>query len=366
MKLETATAFVYRGLTVEERFRLILQNFKDDKPQNMDLLDHAPEKQTTRLNRLIGLMNAANGDLAHLAVILHERAQAESLRLSWLQWAHICAAEAQVFQMYFDRCAAEPVTESEYKMKEEEARKAFVPVEECANIIAEEFHAYDNADYETHEDGFSAPTDEAWYRVRDQMVKELASLARAGTLISSGNGRALKIQCGALYDWLGQPTPAVPASGARFEVLPDHRAEEVRRLRDDHEFVRSLLERSAVDFALPLNITEPFDLEVRPRGFDVELARFVVATVKRHIEEGWQEVRAIEDQVELIADELDGEDPLHPRVRRNMDGARDRLLDVHKSLQKYTGPFELPEPDTEIRDKITRIVEREARVVHRR
>lgn len=30
--------------------------------------------QTSALNRLIGLMNAANGDLAHLIVIIRERA----------------------------------------------------------------------------------------------------------------------------------------------------------------------------------------------------------------------------------------------------------------------------------------------------
>jgi len=81
------------ALSVQERAILILRNFKADKPQDRVLLNAAPDKQAPALNRLIGLMNAANGDLAHVITIIRERVRQEDLRFSWLEWARICALE---------------------------------------------------------------------------------------------------------------------------------------------------------------------------------------------------------------------------------------------------------------------------------
>jgi hypothetical protein len=41
-------------------------------------------------------MNAANGDLAHVIVIIRERALKDELRFSLLRWARICALEMSV------------------------------------------------------------------------------------------------------------------------------------------------------------------------------------------------------------------------------------------------------------------------------
>ena len=64
---------------------------KADKRQDQRLLLTAPDNQGDALNRLIGLMNAANGDLAHVLVIILERVRQEELRFSWLEWAELCA-----------------------------------------------------------------------------------------------------------------------------------------------------------------------------------------------------------------------------------------------------------------------------------
>ena len=58
-------------LSAKQRAILTLRDFKARKDQDRWLLHTAPDRQATELNRLIGLMNAANGDLAHVIVIIH-------------------------------------------------------------------------------------------------------------------------------------------------------------------------------------------------------------------------------------------------------------------------------------------------------
>jgi hypothetical protein len=81
------------ALSAKERAILMLRDYKAEKPQDRQLLNTAPEAQTIALNHLVGLMNAANGDLAHVIVIIRDRVLQEGLRFGWLQWARICALE---------------------------------------------------------------------------------------------------------------------------------------------------------------------------------------------------------------------------------------------------------------------------------
>jgi hypothetical protein len=183
------------ALSAKERAILTLRDFKAGKDQDRALLHAAPERQTFALNRLIGLMNAANGDLAHVIVIIHERVRQDELRLSWLQWARMCALEMWGARAHFCISGKEAVTESEYGKREQKARNERLTLEDCATIYAEDYHAWDDADYETDEHGEQYPTDEAWYRVRDQKVPELRALVKAGTLSARGKGKRQKITC---------------------------------------------------------------------------------------------------------------------------------------------------------------------------
>lgn len=54
---------------------------------------------------------------------------------------------------------------------------------------------------------------------------------------------------------------------------------------------------------------------------------------------------------------------LHARVRGNLDEAKAMLIDLHEQLQEYTGPFELPDPDDEVRAIVQRIVDNEVKHV---
>jgi hypothetical protein len=350
------------GLTAKERAVLGLRAFKAEKPQDRQLLHTAPDRQAPELNRLIGLMNAANGDLAHLIVIIYERAEKEVLRFGWLEWARFCAMEAWAVRAYFCTSASEPITESDYRAKEADARAEMLPVEDCANEIAEEHHAYDEADYETDEEGDRVVTDDAWYRVRDRKTAELRALCAAGTLVSSGKGKRLKIEGGSFYDWLGAEVPVAPEFGIDFQVLPDHRKADVERKLKDHAFIRKLLDRGACNFDLPLDMDAPLPVE-HPSNFNVEMAHILALAIRTNVQENWCELRAIEERLERIIEDFDGEDVLHPRVRTHLDKAKATLMELHEKLQTYTGPFDLPEPDEELRATIDKIVEHEVRNV---
>jgi hypothetical protein len=350
------------GLSAKQRAILMLRDFKAEKPQDRTLLNTAPERQTSELNRLIGLMNAANGDLAHLIVIIRERAENENLRFSWLQWARMCALEMWAVRAHFCTSGKEAITESAYRKREQEAREERLTLNDCATIYAEDYHAWDAADYETDEDGEQSPTDEAWYGVRDQKVIELRALVKAGTLRAKGRGKRMKISCGAFYDWLGKAVPVSPDFGIAFDVQPDHREREVARARRDHEFIGRLLDRGACKLELPLDMESPLVMD-GPKGFGVEMARVLAVRIRAAVRENWQELRALEEQIELITEEFDGEDVLQARVREPLDETKATLVELHEQLQEYTGPFELPEPDEDMRATIRRIVDNEVKHV---
>ena len=254
------------ALSAKERAILMLHDFKTDKPQDRQLLNTAPERQTAELNGLIGLMNAANGDLAHVIIMIRERVRQEELRLGWLAWARICALEMWGVRAHFNMSGREAITESGYRKLEAEAATELIPVDECATILTEEYHSWDDADCEIDEEGKRSPTDDAWYRARDQKITELRKLVVAGMLTGKGRGSRLKIACGSFYDWLGEPVPVVPDLGIEFDVRPDDQAHEVARVRGDHEFIRGLLDRGACKLDLPLDMESPLATEPRQIG----------------------------------------------------------------------------------------------------
>jgi hypothetical protein len=120
--------------------------------------------------------------------------------------------------------------------------------------------------------------------------------------------------------------------------------------------VQRLLDRGACKMELPLDMESPLTMDT-PKRFGVEMARVLAVTIRTGVRENWQELRAIEEQIESITEEYDGEDVLHARVRGNLDEAKALLIDLHKELQEYTEPFDLPDTDEETRASVQRIVD---------
>ncbi len=65
------------------------------------------------------------------------------------------------------------------------------------------------------------------------------------------------------------------------------------------------------------------------------------------VAEQWRQLGALEQNIEEVAVELDGEDPAIPEIQHVLTHGREQLIDLHKEMQRYTGPFDLVEPDEE-------------------
>jgi hypothetical protein len=352
---------VFTLLSARERGLLTLRDYKEGKPQDRAILDAAPSQQTTELNGYIRMINAANGEISSILLVIRERVVQEELRWSYLVWAHMAALEAWCFRGYFDRHGREPITQSEYRERLEQARQALIPIEECANTYTEEHHVFDDADYAIDEDGDDRPTDDAWYRVRDAKLAELQRAVADRTLTATGKGKRAKIAAGAFYDWLGVAVPVVPEFGAGFDVRPDDRWREVAWARRDHAFIRERLDLSAHNIDLPLDMESPLVWDRREKGgFGIELARILAVQLRSAVLENWRELRACEHYIDEYTEAFD-EDVLKPSVRQRLEETKEMLQSLHKRVQKFTGPFDFEDPDDDLKELIGRIAAHEIR-----
>ncbi|MEX2225254.1 MAG: hypothetical protein WEB52_02250 [Dehalococcoidia bacterium] len=351
-------------LNVKERAIMTLHDYKASKPQDLVLLSSTTDKQTEEFNRYIGMMNAANSDLAHVIDIIHGRAKQEELRFYWLESMRIAAMQMYGIRAAFAMSGREPITESAYREREQEERKELIPIDECAMLYTEYHHAWDDADYETGEDGNQQPSDEAWYRVRDAKLAAMREAVVDGTLMASGKGKRMQIECGAFFDWIGAPVAVPPDLGIEYDVRPDERWREVERRRKDQAFIKTVLDGGACTFDLPLDMESaarparrrralrradrPPGRGAATRGGPRELAR---AAGRR------AEDRRVHGGVRWRG-------RVAPRTARERFGeAKAMLTDLHEQVQTYTGAFELAEPDDELNAMVERIVEREMRSV---
>jgi hypothetical protein len=348
---------LYPALTAKERALLTLQDYKAGREQDHKLRDTAPESQADEFNRYIARMNAANGELGLVIAFLAARVEQEELRWAWLETARLYTVQMCAVREYLNLLAQDAVTESDYREREQEARREMIPVVDAATVVAEVYDGWDDADLEEDEDGVRVATDEAWYRLRDEKAAELAKLVAAGKLKGSGKGKRTKVECGAFYDWLGEPVPVVPDLGMAFDVRPDTEAALVRRRCRDHEFMQKILSRYGAEFDLPLDMERPISLEPPREEFSEEIARALAVRLRSGITECWRQLRAVEMKVDELTAEFDGEDVLKPDIRERLESSLASLRELHEQVQRYTGPFELPEPDDELRAMVGRIVD---------
>jgi len=154
------------ALTARERAVLVLGSLKDGRPDDPAWRNTMPPDQVSEFNRLIGLMNVANRELA-LCIGLLERMTAElELREAWLVTEVVWQEHLDEIRRAMGQAIQEPVTESEYAAKVGAARAQWVPVAELAEIAAEDYEGWTDAELEAVE-GWDEPvvSDAAWERV---------------------------------------------------------------------------------------------------------------------------------------------------------------------------------------------------------
>lgn len=67
----------------------------------------------------------------------------------------------------------------------------------------------------------------------------------------------------------------------------------------------------------------------------------------------------VELVLEEVAAEFGGEDPALPDERQALDEIKEKVEDLHRHAQTYTGSFKLPEPEEKLLNMVWEVVRRE-------
>ncbi|MDP3767774.1 MAG: hypothetical protein Q8S13_07145, partial [Dehalococcoidia bacterium] len=223
---------VTAALTAKERGLLVLRSWKEGKEDDPRWRWTMPPEQVPEFNRLIGLMNGVNRGIG--IYLLDLKAKVRELRLcaAWLATAVLWQCQVLELGSFIVGCTKELITESDYREKERGARAEYLPVAQLAYELTERHDGFTEEDLDpesAHDDAIVRP--EAWERVRAEKAKEIARLVASGTLKGRGRGKALRVEAGSFYDWLGEPAPVGPAWAAAYEVVPDGEAERAAQHR---------------------------------------------------------------------------------------------------------------------------------------
>jgi hypothetical protein len=311
-----------------------------------------PESQIAEFNRLIDLMNGAYGLTPYihaLGIVIGQL----SLRYGWLITLDLWAMHAFSLADYIWSETKEPITESEYRQRQEAARAEMVPASEFAELLTEDHEGWAAGDLKDRDDGEEPTvTDAAWRRVCKEKERELAALVDEGVLEGARKGKRLLINAASFYGWRGEEAPVWPDWGFEFDVLPDAQANEVDRRRRAREKVRQALMRGPSFSALLRRGPGRDGGDGGGVGGDESGVNRIVAALEERLREGaaasWQGLVAAEKVVDEVAAEFGGEDPLQPAERVALRDARARLEEMIKELGERLGPLDLGEPPDEL------------------
>ena len=107
--------------------------------------------------------------------------------------------------------------------------------------------------------------------------------------------------------------------------------------------IRKQLAQAPGQIRVPVDLTLPHERLPGEHWMDSSVRALVVG-ITRGLELHWCELRSMEIAVAEVAEEFDGEDPLHADTRAMLDAAKATCVEVHDAIKLYVEPFELPEP----------------------
>ena len=349
------------ALTAEERALLVLRSWKDGREEDPAWRLTMPEAQAREFNRFIRLMNGVNRNLLPLVMQLDAQVEMLNLRLGWLTTILLWQGNVEQIVEFIEFGTPELVTESEHRELEQKARDEYKPVAELAELLVERHEGWaaddlapDQGD-DPHDDVIVSP--KSWERVKAEKQREMAALVEDGVLPGKGKGKGLLVQVGSLYDRLGEPVPMQPEWAKEYDVRPDDQARDVKVQRNGRERARKAY-RQGPTAPIPY-LPDGLLLETgEPSRID-ELVGVHKERLRDGVIEQWRHLAAIEQNIEEVAIDFDGEDPAIPEMRLVLDHCREELTDLHEETQRYTGPFELEGPGEEDLAWVRELMERE-------
>ena len=352
---------LFPALTAKERAILVLTGWKRDTEEDPLVRQTMPAEQGGEFNRYIELMNAVH-DLAPFILGLRALVDQLGLRYALLRILDLWAMQASTLAEYIWFHTGEPITESEFRRRTNDARAEVVPAAKLAEILVERHEGWSDDDLVPVEDGEEpVVSDAAWERVLTDKNKKLARLVSEGTITGKRRGRRLMVNAGSFYDWIGESIPVSPDWGLKLDVRPDAEANEVERLRRARRRAQDALVRgpSINEFVRDATAGNGKQPRVKPSGVD-ELVEALTTLIRKEIRQREGELLATEKVFEEVAVEFDGEDPLLPDARCILDDVKRRLEELERDIRERLGPLDLGELDEETLDKLRAVVEQTA------
>jgi hypothetical protein len=353
------------SLTARERALLVLRAWKEDREEDRSWRSSMPDAQAPAFNHYVARMTGVNNGLIPYVLLL--RAEVDKLQLRFGMPSVCLLWQRQAYELwdFIADATTEPVTASEYREREAQARAQYLPVAELAEALTARHEGWAEGDLVPGQDGEKGAhydvivRPEAWQRVRGEHERELRRLVAEGALPGQGRSQSLTVQAGPAYDRLGAPVPVTPQWAAAYEVVPDDQAEEARMRR-----FRCTLAREAFEFGprvliphLP-ELSEHPELQVEDPSRVDEAVAAVKETLRDGVQEAWRRLRAVELVVAEVQGDFDGEDPLLPEARQVVDACSTDLEALHKDAECLVRPFALEEAGGEELASVRRIVEK--------
>ncbi len=349
------------ALTARERAVLVLRAWKEGVPEHPEPRSKMPPHQASEFNHYIRLMRGAYEVVSLYVIILRQALELLNARYGWLLSLHLWAIRAMDLGSYIALHTKEPITRSDYQQRLAAAREEMVPASELAEVLAERYEGWTDEDLEPQEgDDEPLVKEAAWKRVRKEKTLELARLVEEGTLAGTRRGRRLYVNSGSFYDWIGEPVPVFPDWGLRFDVLPDSKADEVRRLRRAREAAHQAMQHAPLGLGLD-HLSHQLGVPRKGSSGRNEVAEALTTHLQEGIELRWRELLAVEQVLDEMSAEFEGEDLARPQERRAITEGKEKLRELHESVQSYVGPLDLPGVDEDdvarLREAIRRAAE---------
>jgi len=350
------------ALNARGRAILALRAWKEGVPEDPEIRSKMSAEQGREFGRYIDLMRGAYDFLSLYTLILDQSLALLNARYGWLLSLHLWALTTMDLASYIAFHTKEPITRSEHEQRLAAARDEMVPASALAEVLTEEYEGWTDEELEPQE-GEEEPVVKpgAWKRVCKEKTLDLARLVEDGTLAGTRKGRRYYVNTGSFYDWLGKPVPVFPDWGFRFDILPDKRAAEARRLRQAREAAKEALAHVPLSLGVDL-VGRKLGHPPKESSRANEIAEAVGTRLREGIELRWRELLGVEQVLEEMAAEFDGEDPARPRERQALTEGKEELKELHEQAQEYVGPFDLPGPDEDemeqMREAILRAGER--------
>jgi hypothetical protein len=329
------------ALSAKERGILVLRSLKNKTQEDPSWRLKMPPGQVKEFNRYIDLMNGANMRLGYLITVLLKEVEKLKLRYDWSFTLRLWEANLAELNFLASVVAREPISESDYRRLVEKTSAQYASVETLAKILAEHHRAWSAEDLEAF-GSFEelVVNDEAWARVCGQAEAEIREAVARGELEGRGKGKNLEVRCGSFDAWFGGPVTTRPMWADGYEVRPES---------DEAKTQADLVTLSHLQEALA---TGPFsrivdDGATAGEGTVTSLAEVMEDGLRQSIPLRWHELRAVELVIDLVAAEFDGEDPLKPVYRADINLAKAILERLARYLECYGKACEFTEPPEE-------------------